>query len=133
MSREASQVSSIDTSRHISDSLRTRPCISILIVVLINLSASSDPEGYLSARQALGLADQTFRVLVVEDSPTGILAGQAAGCRVLGLATTYSAARVQATGTVWTVRDLESVKLIDKEEDDSAKFALRISGSLVPQ
>lgn len=48
-----------------------------------------DPEGYLLAarRLALDAAD----CVVVEDSPTGIAAGKAAGMRVVAVATTYPA------------------------------------------
>ena len=41
-----------------------------------------DPEPYLRAAQLLGLAPGDC--LVIEDSPTGIRAGKAAGCTVLG-------------------------------------------------
>lgn len=41
-----------------------------------------DPEPYLRAAQLLGLAPDNC--LVIEDSPTGIRAGKAAGCTVLG-------------------------------------------------
>ena len=42
-----------------------------------------DPAGYLAAARALGV-DPT-QALVLEDSGSGIAAGQAAGCRVLGI------------------------------------------------
>lgn len=45
-------------------------------------SAQADPEPYLRATQLLGLAPGDC--LVIEDSPTGIRAGKAAGCTVLG-------------------------------------------------
>jgi sugar-phosphatase len=46
-----------------------------------------DPEGYVAAagRLSLHLSD----CIVVEDSPTGIAAGKAAGMRVVAVATTY--------------------------------------------
>jgi sugar-phosphatase len=46
-----------------------------------------DPEGYLKAAAALGVAPQ--RCLVVEDTPPGLMAGRAAGMQVLGITTTY--------------------------------------------
>ncbi len=42
-----------------------------------------DPAGYLAAAAGLGLTPAD--ALVLEDSPSGIAAGQAAGCRVLGV------------------------------------------------
>jgi len=42
-----------------------------------------DPAGYLAAAAGLRLAP--VHALVVEDSPSGILAGRAAGCPVLGI------------------------------------------------
>ncbi len=46
-----------------------------------------DPEGYLAAAGRLSLLPSDC--VVVEDSPTGIAAGKAAGMRVIGVATTY--------------------------------------------
>jgi sugar-phosphatase len=42
-----------------------------------------DPAGYLAAARGLGLTPA--EALVLEDSPSGIAAGKAAGCRVLGI------------------------------------------------
>jgi sugar-phosphatase len=46
-----------------------------------------DPEGYLAAAGRLGLCPSDC--IVVEDSPTGVAAGKAAGMRVVAVATTY--------------------------------------------
>lgn len=51
-------------------------------------------------------------ILVLEDSPAGIRAGKAAGCRVLGLVTSHTAEQVVAAGPDWVVRDLRSVRLV---------------------
>jgi glycerol 3-phosphatase-1 len=45
------------------------------------------PGGYLQGLQKLGLEDKAKDVLVLEDSPAGIRAGKAAGCKVLGVVT----------------------------------------------
>lgn len=45
------------------------------------------PDIYLMASQLLGLSAE--ECLVVEDSPTGIRAGIAAGCRVIGITSTF--------------------------------------------
>jgi sugar-phosphatase len=64
-----------------------------------------DPEGYASAAARLGLA--AADVLVLEDSASGITAGQAAGCRVVGvgpdaLRTTADVVVRDLTGARWT-------------------------------
>jgi HAD superfamily hydrolase (TIGR01509 family) len=54
------------------------------------------PEPYLTAVVRLGVpADEC---LVIEDSLHGLAAARAAGCRTLGLATSYSVATLAATG-----------------------------------
>lgn len=47
-----------------------------------------DPACYSLGRERIGLGERE-RVLVVEDAPAGVKAGKAAGCMVLGLATTH--------------------------------------------
>jgi sugar-phosphatase len=64
-----------------------------------------DPQGYISAAVQLGLVPAD--VLVLEDSGSGVAAGQAAGCRVVGVgegALSTSAAVVvrDLTGARWT-------------------------------
>jgi HAD superfamily hydrolase (TIGR01509 family) len=55
------------------------------------------PEPYLTAVVRLGLpADEC---LVIEDSLHGVAAARAAGCRTLGLATSYSVEALAAAGT----------------------------------
>lgn len=51
-----------------------------------------NPEGYLMAAAALSVP--VSACLVVEDSPTGMRAGRAAGCSVLGLVTTHAPEQV---------------------------------------
>jgi sugar-phosphatase len=51
-----------------------------------------DPEGYLAAAARLGVAARDC--VVVEDSPTGVAAGKAAGMKVIAVLTTYPAAAV---------------------------------------
>jgi len=64
-----------------------------------------DPEGYAAAAARLGLAPAD--VLVLEDSVSGVAAGQAAGCRVVGigagaLATTADVVVADLAGARWT-------------------------------
>lgn len=69
-----------------------------------------DPTCYLLGRQRLGLAD-TAHMIVVEDSPSGVRAGKAAGFKVIGLSTTHSIGQVKEAGADWIVQDLGSVTL----------------------
>lgn len=67
-----------------------------------------DPTCYLLGRQRLGLKDST-NIIVVEDAPSGIRAGKAAGFKVIGLATTHSLDQVREAGADWIIRDLKSL------------------------
>ena len=73
-----------------------------------------DPACYKFGRERIGMGEQA-RVLVVEDSPPGVKAGKAAGCAVLGLATTHSVDRIKGAGADWIVEDLTSFTLSGKE------------------
>ena len=63
------------------------------------------PDIFLEASARLGLPPEAC--LVVEDSVSGLEAGLAAGCRVLGLCTTNAAEAMAAAH--WVVRDLSAV------------------------
>lgn len=69
-----------------------------------------DPACYLLGRKRLGLGDER-QVLVIEDAPSGVRAGKAAGFKVVGLATTHSLDQVRDAGADWIVRDLRSLAL----------------------
>ena len=69
-----------------------------------------DPECYLLGRERLGLEGRE-NLVVVEDAPSGIQAGKAAGFKVIGLATTHSLEKVRDAGADWIVKDLRSVVL----------------------
>src|SRR5271155_4717504 len=64
-----------------------------------------DPEPYRRGAELLGLRPE--ECLVVEDAPSGVGAGLAAGCRVLGVVGTHSAAEL--AGAQWIVGSLEGV------------------------
>lgn len=63
-----------------------------------------DPEGYLSAAAALGVAPQ--RALVFEDAPAGVEAGRAAGAWTLGITGTYDAGSLAASKIVGTLEGI---------------------------
>jgi sugar-phosphatase len=67
------------------------------------------PDPYLLAARRLG-ADPA-ECLVVEDAPQGVLAGRAAGCAVLAVATTHRVEDLLAAGPDAVVRDLSAVVL----------------------
>jgi HAD superfamily hydrolase (TIGR01509 family) len=62
-----------------------------------------DPEAYLKASAKLGLAPGDC--VVIEDSVSGIRAGVAAGCRVVGLATSYEPEDLLSCGAHAVARD----------------------------
>jgi len=68
-----------------------------------------DPEPYLSGAAALGLPPAGC--VVVEDAPSGVRAGKAAGCRVLALRTTAHDPELLASGADWIVNDCASIHL----------------------
>lgn len=86
-----------------------------------------DPQGYLMGAEALKLDPKGL--LVLEDSPAGIKAGKAAGCRVLGVVTSHNAKEVKEAGADWVVEDLSSVSIARVEEDGSV--VLKISGGWI--
>lgn len=67
-----------------------------------------DPSCYLLGREKLGLGDSTS-IVVLEDAPSGIKAGKAAGFKVIALKTTHSLEKIQEAGADWIVEDLRSV------------------------
>jgi sugar-phosphatase len=66
-----------------------------------------DPEPY--RRGAELIQSPPAECIVVEDAPSGVDAGVAAGCRVLGVLGTHSEAELRAAGASWVVRSLEDV------------------------
>ena len=60
-----------------------------------------DPEPFLKGAAILGIAPADC--LVLEDSPAGIRAGKAAGCRVLALRTTMTEEVLREAGPDWIV------------------------------
>lgn len=87
-----------------------------------------DPECYLLGKQRSG-GKITGGFLVIEDAPAGVRAGKAAGCAVLGLATTHSIERVQSAGADWLVKDLQSVKFLGYDEN-TGQISVEISNAL---
>lgn len=68
-----------------------------------------DPQCYVLGRNKLNLTP-TSRMLVLEDAPSGVKAGKAAGFEVVALATTHDLSRLREAGADWIVQDMESVR-----------------------
>ncbi len=66
-----------------------------------------DPEPYRRGAELLGFSPE--ECVVVEDAPSGVGAGKAAGCRVLGVLGTHSAEELRAAD--WVVGSLEDVEV----------------------
>lgn len=86
-----------------------------------------DPACYMLGREKLRLDDDGRELLVLEDSPAGIKAGKAAGCKVLGLVTSHTAEQVVAAGPDWVVKDLSSVRVVGS---DGRRVKIEISNAL---
>lgn len=86
------------------------------------------PDCYLLGRTRLNLGDDAS-MLVIEDAPSGVKAGKAAGFKVLGLATTHDIQRVQDAGADWIVKDLSSVGLKSYDKD-TGKIEIEIRNAL---
>lgn len=75
-----------------------------------------DPSCYLMGKEKLGLGEGA-EVLVLEDSPAGIKAGKAAGCKVLGVVTSHTVEQVVAAQPDWIIKDLRSLKIVGTSKD----------------
>ena len=67
------------------------------------------PEPYL--RGAEMIHAKPSDCIVIEDAPSGVGAGKAAGCRVLGVLGTHSESELREAGVDWVVRTLEDVRV----------------------
>ncbi len=69
-----------------------------------------DPEPYRRGAELIQASPGDC--IVVEDAPSGVAAGVAAGCRVLGVLGTHDEAELRAMGASWVVRSLEDVRSV---------------------
>ncbi len=70
-----------------------------------------DPEPYRRGAEVLGFPPEDC--VVVEDAVSGVTAGVAAGCRVLGVEGTYPAEALKAAGATWVVSTLREVEVVE--------------------
>jgi glycerol 3-phosphatase-1 len=106
------------------------PSIEHLVTAEDVLHGKPDPTCYLMGLEKLKMEGRANEILVVEDSPAGIRAGKAAGCKVLGLVTSHTVQQVVGAGPDWVVRDLSSVRTIGKGENGEG-VSLEIRDALV--
>ncbi|KAL3230572.1 hypothetical protein RNJ44_01021 [Nakaseomyces bracarensis] len=84
-----------------------------------------NPEPYIRGREGLGYPvnshfPEKSKVVVFEDAPAGIAAGKAAGCKIIGIATTFSASYLREQGCDIVIKDHRSVRVgsYDPETDE---------------
>jgi sugar-phosphatase len=80
------------------------------------------PEPYLKAAAILNCAASDC--LVVEDAPAGVLAGRAAGCRVVAFPTTMERSELENAGANWIVRNC--VDIAASSEGDRLLLSLAL-------
>jgi mannitol-1-/sugar-/sorbitol-6-phosphatase len=68
------------------------------------------PEPYLKAADKLGV--RAADCIVVEDVPSGIRSGKAAGARVIGFPTTVKVEELRSAGADWVLRNCEDITLM---------------------
>ena len=99
------------------------------LVVAEDVSAGKPaPDCYeLGMDRLLGLTSENARgeVLVIEDSPAGVLAGRTAGCQVIALATTHKIEQLRDSGASWIVEDLRSVVFVGLGTDGLIRLEVR--------
>ncbi|HTV08974.1 MAG TPA: HAD-IA family hydrolase [Candidatus Aquilonibacter sp.] len=79
-----------------------------------------DPEPYRRGAELLGAKAEDC--LVVEDAPSGVRAGVAAGCKVLGVLGTHRAEELREAGASWIVSSLKKVRT----ESSGERIVVRI-------
>jgi sugar-phosphatase len=72
-----------------------------------------DPEPYRRGAELLGFAPE--RCVVLEDAPSGVQAGIAAGSRVIGVLGTEDEAGLRRAGATWVVESLRDVRVLSGE------------------
>ncbi len=87
------------------------------------LRGKPDPEPYRKGAATLGFA--AADCVVIEDAPAGIVAGRAAGARVLALRTTAGDAELAAAGAGWIVDNCAAVTLAAAPDGNYLSLAIR--------
>lgn len=85
------------------------------------------PDPYLIGRNGLGYPinkedPSKSKVVVFEDAPAGIAAGQAAGCKIIGVATTFDQEFLIDKGCDLVIKNYESVQVQYHADTDELEF-----------
>lgn len=81
-----------------------------------------DPEPYLKGASFLGVSAKDC--VVVEDAPSGIRAGKAAGARVIACRTTAGEAELGDAGADWIVENCQSISFSPSNARDGLRLLL---------
>jgi mannitol-1-/sugar-/sorbitol-6-phosphatase len=81
------------------------------------------PDPYLKGAEILGMAPADC--IVVEDAPSGVRSGEAAGARVLALRTTSKDEELLAAGADWIADDLSALSLEPSGQTKGLAFHLQ--------
>jgi sugar-phosphatase len=81
-----------------------------------------DPEPYLKGAAFLGVSAKDC--VVVEDAPSGIRAGKAAGARVIACRTTAGQAELGDAGADWIVENCQSISFSPSNARDGLRLLL---------
>ena len=95
---------------HVLKSLDLEPSLDVVLTREDVQQPKPDPEIYLLAAQKLDVPPQ--ECLVLEDSPTGVQAGLAAGMNVVAIATPFTVAGLHSSQVLdhaWVVHDQDSL------------------------
>ena len=88
-----------------------------------------DPEPYAKGAAALNIPSQSC--IVIEDAPSGVRSGKAAGSRVLALRTTTADATLLAAGADWIANDCASLRV--SATSHPGQLALDLSAEELPR
>lgn len=69
-----------------------------------------DPEPYLKGAAKIEIRPE--KCVVIEDAPSGVRSGKAAGARVIALRTTTGDDELLAAGADWVINDCASIRLV---------------------
>ena len=101
---------------HVLKSLDLEPLLDVVLTREDVQQPKPDPEIYLLAAQKLDVPPQDC--LVLEDSPTGVQAGLAAGMNVVAIATPFTVAGLHSSQVLdhaWVVHDQDSMNPVVEE------------------
>lgn len=86
------------------------------------------PEPFLKGAAILSVTPA--ECLVIEDTPAGIRAGKAAGCRVLAFRTTMTEELLRAAGPDWITDSCARVQFLGVDNDGKLELAIRVTEAM---